>query len=99
MYNNSPVRVRIEALHLDWPPENEKLKKIELAGEKIYDHDDLEPPTDIPAEHDWNGSPSRRNIDAFSDKKMVIFFDHDAVPGGYVLILFFDNGCELTAGA
>ncbi len=97
--NNSPDTVMIEGLHLDWPPPNERLKKIEFGGNTIWDHDDHDPPTDIPAEGGWKSGSGRRKLDAGEDKSLIFLFEKDAEPGGYWLILFFDNGCDISVGS
>jgi len=96
--NNSGVALKIVGLHLDWPPANSRLKKIELSGDEIWNGADNNPPTDIPAEGGWNGPSFRRWVGAGAVKPLVLFFNSDADSSGYWLNLEFDNGCTISAG-
>jgi serine/threonine-protein kinase len=94
--NDSTVTVKIVRLHLDWPPENDRLWKIELDGSKIWDGWEEDPPTDITS--GWENPSSRRNVSPGSEK-LVFFFDYgpDILPGPYGLGLWFEGlPCGLT---
>ena len=94
--NNSTVTVKIIYVHLDWPPVNVRLNKIELDGETIWDAGDNSPPTDITG--GWKPQDSRRKIDPGSTERLVFIFDQDALPGPYALGVFFDPPCNLSGG-
>jgi len=94
--NNSPAKVNIVGLTLNWPPANVKLKKVELDGETIWDKGHAPPPTNITG--DWKPPPGRREIDAYQTEILTFFFQEDAVPGPYSLGVLFEGGCSLFRG-
>jgi len=94
--NNSTVTVKIMYVHLDWPPVNVRLNKIELDGETIWDGGDNSPPTDITG--GWKPPDSRRKIDPGSTETLVFIFDSDALPGPYSLSIGFDPPCTKSGG-
>jgi len=94
--NNSTLTVKIMYVHLDWPPVNVRLNKIELDGETIWDAGDDSPPTNITA--GWKPQDSRRKINPGSTETLVFFFDAIAMPGPYSLGLGFDPPCNLSGG-
>lgn len=94
--NGSGTTVMIVGLHLDWPPVNVRLDKIELDGEEIWSGGDDSPPTDITG--GWKPQSSRRNIDPYSTEILRFFFEGDAQDGGYGLGLWFDPPCNIGGG-
>jgi hypothetical protein len=79
----------ITRIFLDWPGENEKLKKIEYKGGEIWKGADPNPPTEVST--GWSGD---RSIPAGSESTMVFFFDGDVASSPYLLRITVDNGCE-----
>jgi len=95
--NNSTATIKIMYVHLDWPPVNVALDRIELDSETIWGAGDDSPPTNITG--GWVPQDSRRKIDPGSTETLVFSFDVDALPGPYSLNLGFDPGpCNLSGG-
>ena len=86
------MQIQITNAYLGWPGSNEELKKVELGGSELWSGEDENPPTS------FSCSGSKCNINAGSDKVMVLFFDEDAASSGYTLRLTYTNGCVVEEG-
>jgi hypothetical protein len=97
--NNGNTTVTITSIEIVWvESRGQKLKKIEFAGQGIWDGSDYRPPSSIPAEGDWKGDVRNRQLDPFSSKDLTIVFGQELKNGGYSVRVNFDNGCVIGAG-
>ncbi|HLB47084.1 MAG TPA: hypothetical protein VJL59_08650 [Anaerolineales bacterium] len=97
--NNGNTTVTITSIEIVWAESpGQKLKKIEFAGEGIWEGADNRSPSSIPAEGDWKGDVSDRQLDPFSSKDLTIVFGQELRNGGYSVRVNFDNGCVIDAG-
>ncbi len=97
--NNGNTTVTITSIEIVWADSRgQKLKKIEFAGQGIWEGSDYRPPSSIPAEGDWKGDVRNRQLDPFSSKDLTIVFGQELKNGGYSVRVNFDNGCAIDAG-
>ncbi|MEK6573079.1 MAG: hypothetical protein AABZ58_02020 [Chloroflexota bacterium] len=97
--NNGNTTVTITSIEIVWAESpGQELKKIEFAGEGIWEGADNRSPSSIPAEGDWKGDVSDRQLDRFSSKDLTIVFGQELKNGGYSVRVNFDNGCVIGAG-
>jgi len=87
--NSTGSSIRIDAIYLNWPEGNEKLKKIELAEHVIWDEEEDPPTVNI-----TSGFHGNRQIGSGQSEYLSFFFDSNASSSGYSLEIGFNNGCS-----
>jgi len=95
--NNNVAPITIDSFHADWVKiaPSQKLSKLFLAGTEIWNIADNTPPSDIPAEGNWN-SATRTIPGNASVGNLVVQFQDPLEPGNYQIQVTFDNGCPVT---
>lgn len=83
--------MEITEIHIDWPVVNEKLKKIELDHNRIWDGEDFVPPTDI-----TSGFKDDYTVASGNSEEIKFGFDEDVATSGYSLRIEFDYGCSVN---
>lgn len=86
--------VKITAIWIDWPTQNEKLEKVKLAGSTIWDKGDDTPPSEINS--DWKGAS--RQIPPGASGTLRFEFKKNAETTGYSVSVTLDNGCVISSG-
>ena len=90
--NNTSETIKIMGIYLEWPEENEKLKRIKLDWQIIALPHDPDPPTMVSS--GWEGPFSWREVDPFSAKQLIFEFIEDAEFAPYFVEVTFFNGCQ-----
>lgn len=83
---------------IDWAPDNEMLKKVELhpSGKPtIWDAGDPAPPSELPDEGGWKPDGDRTLPEASTKNLLFMFADDLQTSYPYHLKIYFDNGCVL----
>jgi Flp pilus assembly protein TadG len=96
--NNATNDVSITAITIDWQdiPSDQKLKKIRLDGDEIWDNEDTSPPTSISS--GWHSDADRRILDATSSEVLEFEFDKELYPFDITVSVTFDVGCSVNGG-
>jgi serine/threonine protein kinase len=84
----------ITSLILDWPVENQELKKISLDANVIWDKGDISPPTHISS--GWKGTIVDRTIPGGKSKAIKFYFEAINSNGPYDLQIEFNSACWLN---
>lgn len=87
--NTGSMAYTITRMTLSWPGQNEDLKKIELAGQDIW-NGDVESPSTITS---WKSGSDRR-IQPGADRPLVLFFKDTAAASGYNASITLDGVCS-----
>ena len=95
--NNNIAPITIDSFHADWVKiaPSQKLSKLFLAGTEIWNIADNIPPSDIPAEGNWNNA-NRTIPGSGAVGNLIVQFQDPLEPGNYQLQITFDNGCLIT---
>ena len=94
--NNSGSTITITRFFAYWvkTPKSQKIARLFLAGNVIWNTSDPDTPTDIPTEGNWVPSGDRSILDAGA-KNMLIRFSNDLQATGYEVHIVFDIGCQV----
>ena len=94
--NNSGSTITITRFFAYWvkTPKSQKIARLFLVGNVIWNTSDPDTPTDIPTEGNWVPSGDRSILDA-SAKNMTIRFSNDLQATGYEVHIVFDIGCQV----
>lgn len=93
--NNSSETIKVMGIYLEWPEENEKLKRIKMDWQVIAFPNDPEPPTMVSS--GWDGPLSWREVNPFNAKLLIFEFTEDVEGGPYYVEVTFFNGCQIVA--
>ena len=95
--NSNVTPITIEGFHADWVKiaPSQKLSKLFLGGAEIWNISDNTPPSDIPAEGNWN-SANRTIPGNGTVGILIVQFQDPLEPGNYQLQITFDIGCPVT---
>lgn len=93
--NESSQTILISEIYLDWPSDNEQLKKIKLGKKTIWDKQDQLPPTYISS--DWKGGEKNREIKPGKTVDLIFEFDNNAALNDYLLVITLNDICVITA--
>jgi len=74
---------------------SQKLDKLFLDGNQVWNISDNTSPSDIPTEGNWMGSANLTIPDA-TTQNFVVQFQNDLQPTGYAVHIIFDIGCQVT---
>ncbi len=91
--NDGLITLEIAEIYLEWPADNDELKKVRLDGETLWDKKDKTSPTTISS--DWRNES--RQVPGGSSNTLTFEFDEEAELADYALELQFDNGCQASA--
>jgi hypothetical protein len=75
-------------------PQSQKLDRLILDGNPIWNTSDNDSPSDIPSEGNWIGSASR-TIPAGATGNFLIRFQDNLQSTGYEIHIFFDVNCQV----
>jgi len=76
-------------------PTSQKLDKLLLDGNLVWNISDTDSPSDIPTEGDWRGGADLTIPDA-TVRNFVIQFQDDLQSSGYEVHVVFDIGCQVS---
>ena len=94
--NNNGSQITINRFFAYWvkSPQSQKLDRLSLNGNLIWNTSDSFSPSDIPSEGNWINSASRSIPDA-TGQTFLIQFQNDMLSVGYEAHIVFDVGCQL----
>lgn len=94
--NNSGGPVTINRFFAYWVklPTSQKLDRLFLGGNPVWNISDVTSPSDIPAEGNWMGGANLTIPDA-TPQNFVVQFQDNLQPTGYEVHIFFDIGCQV----
>jgi hypothetical protein len=94
--NNEPNPITISRFFAYWvkTPQSQKLDRLILDGNPIWNTSDNDSPSDIPSEGNWIGSASR-TIPAGATGNFLIRFQDNLQSTGYEIHIFFDVNCQV----
>ncbi|MGH2521354.1 MAG: hypothetical protein ACRDH2_02520, partial [Anaerolineales bacterium] len=97
--NNGAVPVVLTGLEADWPdvPDSQGLHEVYWRGGPIAEGNDNQPPSSLPGEINWLGTPADRELGPQASTTLQLEFQEPLLPNGYSISLTFDNGCTVTA--
>jgi hypothetical protein len=96
--NNGPNPITISRFFAYWvkTPQSQKLDRLILNSNIIWNTSDSNSPSDIPSEGNWIGTASR-TISNGATGNFIMRFQNDLQPTGYVIHIAFDIGCQVIA--
>jgi hypothetical protein len=94
--NSSGGPITINRFFAYWvkTPSSQKLDKLFLDGNQVWNISDPTSPSDIPTEGNWMGGANLTIPDA-TTQNFVVRFQNDLQPAGYEIHLIFDIGCQV----
>jgi len=97
--NNGATPVVLTNLEVGWPdvPDSQRLHEVSWRGGTIAEGNDDQPPSLLPGEMNWLGTPADRELGLNASTELQIEFQDPLLPNGYSVTLTFDNGCTVTA--
>ncbi len=97
--NNGAVPVVLANLEVVWPdvPDSQRLEEVHWREDTIAMGSDDEPPSLLPSEANWLGTPADRALGPNASTVIQLEFGESLLPNGYGITLTFDNGCRVTA--
>ncbi len=93
LQNDGAATMTITSIYLDWPKDNEELRKVTFGGKTIWDKGDDEPPTSLTS--GWKGKAKDRDLPGGQAKELRFEFDEPAEPSGYQLKMTLSGVCTL----
>ena len=78
-------------------PESQKLARLTLNGNTIWNPSDADSPTDIPMESNWVNGANLTIPNDGTGQNLVILFQNTLQASGYELHFVFDIGCQVIA--
>lgn len=95
--NNSGGSIIINRLYATWveTPSSQKLDRVLLDGNQLWNRSDNFSPSDIPNESNWIASADRVILNA-EIRNLVLRFLDDLQPAGYEVRIVFDIGCQVV---
>jgi hypothetical protein len=97
--NNNPGTITISRFFAYWvkTPTSQKLDRLLLNGNLIWNTSDTTSPSDIPTEGNWRGGAgSDRTILSGTTENLVVQFQNNLQPTGYEVHIIFDIGCQVV---
>jgi hypothetical protein len=96
--NNGPNPITISRFFAYWvkTPQSQKLDRLILNSNIIWNTSDSNSPSHIPSEGNWIGTASR-TISNGATGNFIMRFQNDLQPTGYVIHIAFDIGCQVIA--
>lgn len=95
--NDSGGTVIINRFFAYWvkSPTSQKLDRLSLNGNLLWNTSDNDSPSDIPSEGNWIGGADRTILHA-ETLNFVARFQNDLQPTGYEVHIVFDIGCQVV---
>lgn len=96
--NSSVNNITINRFFAHWvkTPTSQKLDRLLLDGNLIWNTSDTTPPSDIPTEGNWRrGAGSDRTILSGTTETFVVQFQNNLQPTGYEVHVTFNTGCQV----
>ena len=93
IHNMKPEPIIITSMWVNWPDGedgHEKLDKVKLGKDEIWNLGDKDPPTEMPP---WSSPADKRDIDSGKDKKLEFCFQEEAEDNSvsdYNLVITFE---------
>jgi len=97
--NNSGATITIDSVHVVWAKvtPSQKLDKLLLDGNEIWNISDVTPPSDIPTEGNFVNGADHTILNAITRNFVIRFGDQLSLnPGDYQVDNTFDNGCQVS---
>ncbi|MBL8102968.1 MAG: hypothetical protein JNM02_10590 [Anaerolineales bacterium] len=96
--NTGSTLVTITAINVNWPdtPMSQDIKEVKFEGVTIVNSTDPEPPSKYPAERNWTGAQSDRELVASDSQLLEFLFQENLQTSGYSVTITFDNGCMIN---
>jgi hypothetical protein len=76
-------------------PTSQKLDKLFLNGNQVWNISDTTSPSDIPTEGNWSGSAAELTIPDATAAPFVVRFQDDLQPTGYEIHVYLNIGCQV----
>lgn len=94
--NNYGKDITINRFFATWvkSPKSQKLDKLFLDTELLWNTSDNDSPSDIPTEGNWK-SGADRTIPNSATRNFVVQFQNDLQPTGYIMHVYFNVGCQV----
>jgi hypothetical protein len=94
--NSSGGPVTITRFFAYWikTPTSQKLDRLFLDGNPVWNISDVSPPSDIPAEGNWMGG-ANLTIPDLTAQNFRVQFQENLQPTGYQIHIIFDIGCQV----
>jgi len=94
--NTSGSPVTLDRFFAYWvkTPTSQKLDKLFLDGNQVWNISDVTSPSDIPAEGNWSGGANLTIPDA-TTQNLLVQFQNDLQSTGYEIHIYFDIGCQV----
>src|SRR5215207_3289417 len=94
--NSNVAPITVASFHADWVTvaASQKLSKLILDGTEIWNIADTTPPSDVPAEGNWNNN--NRTISSGIVGNFIVQFQDPLEPGNYQFQITFDNSCQVA---
>jgi len=95
--NNNEATITIDRFFANWVKvsPSQKLSKVLLDGNEIWNIADNTPPSDIPTEGNWNNA-DRTIAGNGTTGNLSVQFQDPLEPGNYQLQITFDVGCQVN---
>lgn len=95
--NSSGADITITRFFAYWvkSPTSQKIDRLLLDSNQIWNTSDSDTPSDIPAEGNWIGG-ANRTIPDTAVLNFVIRFQNDLQATGYTVHIVFDAGCQVV---
>jgi hypothetical protein len=88
--NTTGATITIVGIYINWPSGHDRLDKIELGGDAIWDQSTTQRPSNITS--GWKGGASR-SIPPSPMQTLLFQFGDEHEEGCYTLEVTFDVGC------
>jgi hypothetical protein len=94
--NNTGGTIIINRIFAYWvkPSPSQKLDRILLDGNELWNTSDPDSPSDIPAEGGWSGGD--RTILNAQTRTLILRFQNALEPTGYEVHIVFDIVCQVV---
>jgi len=99
--NNSGATITIDSVHADWVKTgaipSQKLDKLLLDNNEIWNISDVTPPSYIPTEGNFVNGADRTILNAITRNFVLRFGDPGPLEfGNYQVSIVFDNTCQVS---
>jgi serine/threonine-protein kinase len=84
--NDSSTSITISSIKLNWPTQNQSLKRVDVGGDTVWNLGDDEPPTSV--------ADVGKSVESTSSTQIEFAFKRAAAATGYSLTVTLSNGCK-----
>jgi len=94
--NNSGATITVDRFFAYWlkTPQSQKLDRLFLDLDVLWNTSDSAPPSDIPTESPWRGGTNRTIPDTMT-RTLVLRFQNNLQSTGYQVHVVFNVGCQV----